>query len=88
MKGFWAAMLMAAGILIAGLSGLCSGFLLVAGLFQGPGGGADALSGAGIVLIVGGIPFLFGLGLFFWGRSLARSAKRDREEADPAKDFN
>ena len=85
MKGFWGAMLMAAGILIAGLSGLCSGILIVSGLMGGEASGPDALSSLMIVLVVGGIPFAIGLGLFFAGRALARSHARDK--ADASQDF-
>lgn len=81
MKGFWGAMLMAAGILIAGLSGLCSGILIISGLIGGEASGPDALGSLMIVLIVGGIPFAIGLGLFFAGRALARSQARDKADA-------
>lgn len=73
MKGVFGGLLMAAGILIAGLSGLCT--LLVVG-----GSLADTTSGemGSMVMAVGifgGIPFLIGLGLFLAGRSLIRSGR-------------
>jgi hypothetical protein len=37
-----------------------------------------------LVLLVGGIPFLIGLGLFFAGRSLLRAARAERQDASPA----
>jgi hypothetical protein len=72
MRGLFGGILMGIGILIAGLSGLCT--LLVAGtsLF-GSGSSGDLVSIIPAVLAFGGIPFGIGLGLFFAGRHLIRS---------------
>lgn len=64
--------LMAMGILIAGASGLCSLMFL----FSGGTGGWNA-SGLGLILVVGGIPFLTGLGLFYGGRALLRRGQAE-----------
>ncbi len=76
MKSLFGGILLGAGILIAGASGLCSLVFLVMGLSE-PSGFVDV---APMVLVVGGIPFAIGLGLFFLGRSLVRSARRDAQE--------
>ena len=77
MKSFFGGVLLAAGILIAGVSGLCSLVVLGMGVTE-PSGLADVLP---MVLLFGGVPFLIGLGLFFLGRSMIRSARRDGQEA-------
>jgi len=76
MKKLCGGLLMGVGILIAVCSGLCS-------LFVGISFGANTLLSAhsvtdvvipiGVLLVVGGIPFGIGLGLFFAGRALTRS---------------
>jgi len=77
MKSLFGGILLAAGILIAGVSGLCSLVILGMGLTE-PSGIVDVLP---IVLLVGGIPFLIGLGLFFLGRSMIRAARPDSQQA-------
>ncbi|MDF8332650.1 hypothetical protein [Novosphingobium cyanobacteriorum] len=74
MKKLMGGILLAAGLLIAGLSGLCSLVLLVSTLFsvEDPAG---IFWMAGMVAVVGGIPFAIGFGLFKFGQSLIRSAK-------------
>jgi hypothetical protein len=63
------AMLMAVGVLIAGLGGLCSvGFLVM--MVTEPGG--SALNGIPVVLIFGGVPIAIGVGVFIGGRALWR----------------
>ena len=69
--------LLGVGILIAGASGLCSaGFILFAlfGVFQQGSGGLVLLP---LVLLVGGVPFAIGFGLYKWGQSLIRTADRE-----------
>jgi len=60
--------LMASGLLIAGLSGLCT-LLLFA---ESPDWSSETLESLSIVAIFGGIPFLAGTGLFFAGRYVWR----------------
>jgi len=75
MKSLLGGLLLAVGILLAGVSGLCSLAFLVMGI--GDGGLADILP---LLLVVGGLPFVIGVGLFFGGRSLLRSARQEQEE--------
>ena len=75
MKSFFGGLLLAVGILVAGVSGLCSLVVLGMGVAEPAG-----LGDLPIVLLIGGIPFLVGLGLFFLGRSMIRSARRDAQE--------
>jgi len=79
MKSLFGGILLAVGILVAGLSGLCSLAFLVMGLSE-PSGAADFLP---MVLLIGGIPFLIGLGLFFAGRSLLRAARAEQQAGNP-----
>jgi hypothetical protein len=78
MKTLIGGLMLAAGILIAGASGLCSLVIIVMGIgsINEPG---ELMSGLLMVTLVGGIPFLLGLGLFIGGRALIRS---DRTEDD------
>lgn len=76
MKSLFGGLLLGAGILIAGASGLCSLVLLGMGVAD-PAGVMTLLP---IVLIVGGLPFVIGLGLFFLGRSLLRAARSEAAE--------
>jgi hypothetical protein len=71
MKRLFGGLLLAAGILIMFLSGLCT--LVVVGIgasevAQNP----QILGGLYLPLAVGGIPFAIGFGLYKWGRSLLR----------------
>jgi hypothetical protein len=77
MKSLLGGILLAVGILIAGASGLCSLVFLGMGVSE-PSGLVDVLP---MIFVVGGIPFEVGLGLFFLGRSLIRSGRRDAEQA-------
>jgi len=75
MKKLFGGILLAAGILIGGASGLCSLAFLVMGLAEPSGG--YVLSTLPLVAIVGGIPLGIGVGLFFGGRAILRSARED-----------
>ncbi len=69
MNRFVGALLMGIGVLVAGLSGLCSLLLLS----EEPNwSGPAAAESLGIIAMVGGIPFIAGLGLFFAGRYVWR----------------
>jgi hypothetical protein len=61
--------MLGAGILIAGLSGLCSLMLI---LSEMPLSARDLSDGLPVVLVVGGVPFLVGIGLVFLGRFVIR----------------
>ena len=58
--------LLGVGILIAGLSGLCSLLMMSDPSFSRNGGWE-------LVAMFGGIPFVIGVGLIFLGRHLIRS---------------
>jgi hypothetical protein len=75
MKKFFGAILLGLGILIAGLSGLCSMLFLSFASFQG--GNNTAI--IEVVALVGGIPFILGIGLIFLGRYLIQSANRSSQ---------
>jgi hypothetical protein len=77
MKMLLGGILLAVGILIAGVSGLCSLAVLV--------GSGGEFSGSGmlpVVLLFGGIPFAIGAGLGYGGWALLRQARREREAAN------
>lgn len=71
---FFGGMLMAVGALVALLSGLCSlGFFVV--MLSERGGAGALLGGMIMVAIIGGVPFAFGLVIFFVGRNLYRISR-------------
>jgi hypothetical protein len=70
MRQFFGGLLMAIGILIMTGSGLCTLWIIGAGISSMRMG--EALSALPIPLIVGGVPFAIGLGMFFGGRALLR----------------
>lgn len=72
MRTLFGGILLAAGILIGGASGLCTVVFFVMTVAHGGGFG-----GLPVMLFVGGIPFAIGLGLFFAGRALIRSDRGD-----------
>ena len=73
MKGFLGGLLLAVGILIAGASGLCT--IVFWGLAIADAHGSDFLGFLLLSLMVGGIPFVIGVGLILWGRWLLRRAR-------------
>ena len=78
MKKLLGGILQTVGALIAGASGLCSlGFII--SMLSGPGGYAGLLI---LVIPIGGLPFLIGLGLFKWGRSIVRQAEAEAQDLD------
>lgn len=80
MKELFGGILVAAGILIAGASGLCS----LAVLF-GNGAMTD-MSMLPLVLVIGGLPFALGVLIALGGRSLIRRARQERGDADKLAD--
>lgn len=76
MKSLFGGILLGAGILIGGASGLCSLVVLVMGLADAAG----VLTVLPFVLVVGGIPMAIGAALFFIGRAMIRSARREAQE--------
>jgi hypothetical protein len=75
MRSLFGGLLLGVGILIMTCSGICS--LVV--VFMGFG---EAMRDPSIIilpLLVGGIPFAIGFGLFWWGRWLLRTVRNDGE---------
>lgn len=68
MKQLFGGLLLGVGILIMTTSGLCSLVVVVTGFGM-------ALQDPAIIilpLLIGGIPFALGFGLFYWGKRLLR----------------
>lgn len=74
MKMLCGGILLAIGILIMGVSGLCSSVFLFSALTEP--GSAEMLI---LVALFGGLPFAAGIGLLLGGRALIRSAREDQE---------
>ncbi len=73
----FAGILMAIGILLMTGSGLCSLFVLFE---SGPYGGGPMIW---FVLVLGGVPFAIGFGLFAWGlKLLKRQGRVSLDELD------
>jgi hypothetical protein len=72
MKRLFGGILLAIGILIMTGSGLCS--LVVIATFASEGGG-EGLGMLMLPVIVGGLPFAIGFGLFYAGKVLLRREK-------------
>ena len=73
---------MGCGILVATASGLCT--LIIGGTtLINASSREELMYGLPAALVFGGIPVLIGLGLFFGGRALLRSAKEDEERGPP-----
>jgi len=70
MRQFFGGLLLAIGILIMTGSGLCTIVVIGMGLTSTSPG--EALTMLALPLIVGGVPFVIGLGMFFVGRALSR----------------
>jgi len=67
---------LAVGLIIMGLSGLCTGYFILMFLSSGGGGFGDA--GALLLpLLFGGVPFALGFGLFFGGRKMIEAANEE-----------
>lgn len=76
MKRVLGGILMAIGILIAGVSGLCSGFFLVSMAGTRVGFGPDPV-GLMLILLFGGLPFAGGVAMILGGRALTRRAREE-----------
>ncbi len=79
-RKFFGWLLMAVGGLIAGTTGACSLYILATSIFSGGDLGyfGGLLSWIALVLVVGGIPCLIGVAVFFGGRALCRPRPRNR----------
>jgi hypothetical protein len=67
---FFGGALMAVGFLIMALCGICSTCGVIMGLTDPTFRGGDTLA---LVLVVGGVPFALGLGLFVAGKAVRRT---------------
>ena len=71
---FFGWLLMCGGALVAATTGTCTVYFLAAPILQGEG--VDYFGGLVswilLVMIVGGVPCLIGVGMFFLGRFVAR----------------
>ena len=68
MTRLFGGLLIAAGILVMTTSGLCSLFVVIGGfelVFKDP-------TVVLLPVVIGGVPFVTGYGLYRWGRSLLR----------------
>lgn len=70
MQKVFGGILLGIGILIAGLSGLCSLFAAMDLLFSGRSGGGENFLDWPTLFFVGGIPFAIGFGMAFGGWKL------------------
>lgn len=76
MQKLFGSLLLGCGIIVAGLSGLCT--LLFAGTSMlGSTSLTEFTSILTSALLAGGIPIGIGAGMFFGGRAMLRAAKRD-----------
>ena len=71
MKRFFGGILMALGILVAGLSGLCTLIFVGLSLFA-TGSGSGVVQGVLGSLLSGALPILIGVGLILAGRALLK----------------
>jgi hypothetical protein len=74
-------LLMAAGVLIMGLCGLCSAAVLVSSLVSSSGA-FSGLAMIPLVGIVGGVPIALGAGMFIAGRLLWRGPRKPEPKAE------
>jgi len=77
MRGLFGGLLLGTGLLFMTCSGLCSLAVVVMGF-------AEAMRDPSIIivpLVVGGVPFVLGFGLFMWGRALLRQSN-DPNDSD------
>lgn len=81
MKSVFGGILLAVGLIVMTLSGLCSGVFIVMMLAEGSFD-SEMLSILMMPLIVGGVPFVIGLGLFVLGRVLLREGRAEQAATD------
>jgi hypothetical protein len=81
MKQLFGGILIAVGILIAGVSGLCS----LAVLFGN--GEMTGFSMLPLVLVIGGLPIVLGVLIAVGGRSLIRRAREENRDTDNLSDI-
>ena len=77
MKKLFGSLLLGCGIILGGLSGLCT--LIFAGSALAGSSGEEIMSVLPAALLFGGVPIGIGMGMFFGGRALLREAKKEEE---------
>jgi hypothetical protein len=82
---FFGWLIMAAGGLIALTTGACTLYVLAGLMTDGTGGYGTTGEWVLLALVIGGLPCLIGVGLFFGGRKLSRPS-RARKAAVPEND--
>jgi hypothetical protein len=80
-RKLWGGIVMAAGLLIACLCGLCSGGALIIAIGSGDSGSFSIIFL--IMLVVGIAPMIAGIGIYGWGRKIYQNASRPNEPSDP-----
>jgi hypothetical protein len=75
---FFGWLMMAAGGLIALTTGACTLYVLAGLMANGSGGYGTTGEWAVMALVIGGLPCLIGVGLFFGGRKLSRPPRARR----------
>jgi hypothetical protein len=73
-KRLFGGLLMGAGFLVMTTSGLCSLIVVIAGFSEAVREPSALL----LPLVVGGIPFAMGFGMFRWGQWLLRPSEDDQ----------
>ena len=82
---FFGGLLIAAGLLIASLSGLCSLGLLAVSMDSSSGDDAAAnlIAGLKAAATFGGVPFLLGVALIVGGRAMMKPSTEQRRAPPP-----
>ena len=84
---FFGGLLIAVGVLIAALSGLCSLGLVassIGSVLRGPAVGTNLTMGLVMVGIFGGVPFLFGVAMIVGGRAMMKPSVEPRPVPPPS----
>ncbi len=83
---FFGVLLIAAGVLVAGLCGLCTVVIIGLSVSTPAGGGAQSYGGGGMIpvaLMLGGIPTVFGCLMIWAGIVLFRSGRKPPAPVKP-----
>lgn len=83
MSRLFGGILQAAGILIAGASGLCSLVFLGSIIDGNAQFGSELAQILMLVALFGGIPFVIGIAMFRWGRTIVRRAIDENNDQTP-----
>lgn len=81
MRGFFGGLLLGCGILVAGLSGLCTLLIFISAGFNSSSSEELAYLPAAVIFAL--VPFVMGLAAFFAGRHLLRTPDRGELSGPP-----